>query len=119
MKSMGKGFLLVFVIPYFALFLFRYPSMKAPAKEDEIKSREFWMLVGSLILFLSAVVIIAITSIPVFNKIFGTKIAPPEDPAFAHNQVQVFVAIIIGALSAFGQYLRFKHTPKEHISKQY
>ena len=111
-------FLLIFVIPFFVLYFSRYRFMAEPAKEDDISSREFWMLVGSLVLVLSAVVIIAITSIPVFNKIFGTKIAPPEDPAFAHNQVQVFVAIIIGALSAFGQYLRFKHTPKEHISKQ-
>ena len=111
-------FLLIFVIPFFVLYFSRYRFMVEPTKEDDISSREFWMLVGSLVLVLSAVVIIAITSIPVFNKIFGTKIAPPEDPAFAHNQVQVFVAIIIGALSAFGQYLRFKHTPKEHISKQ-
>ncbi len=111
-------FLLIFVIPFFVLYFSRYRFMVEPTKEDDISSREFWMLVGSLVLVLSAVVIIAITSIPVFNKLFGTKIAPPEDPAFAHNQVQVFVAIIIGALSAFGQYLRFKHTPKEHISKQ-
>jgi cytochrome c-type biogenesis protein CcmF len=73
------------------------------------------MLIGSLILFLSAVVIISITSIPVFNKIFGTKIAPPEDAAFAHNQVQVFVAIIIGLLTATGQYLKYKGTTKAFL----
>ena len=92
--------------------------MAAPQKEDEIKSREFWMLVGSLILFLSAVVIIAITSIPVFNKLFGTKIAPPEDAAFAHNQVQVFVAIIIGLLTAIGQFLKFKGTTGDYIKQK-
>lgn len=118
MNAQLLGFLLVFVIPYFALFLFRYKSMMAPAKEDEIKSREFWMLVGSLILFLSAVVIIAITSIPVFNKLFGTKIAPPEDAAFAHNQVQVFVAIIIGLLTAIGQYLKFKGTTGDYFKQK-
>ena len=111
-------FLLIFVIPFFVLYFVRYRFMVEPSKEDDISSREFWMLVGSLVLVLSAVVIIAITSIPVFNKIFGTKIAPPEDPEFAHNQVQVFVAIIIGILSAFGQYLRFKHTPSDQIKKQ-
>jgi cytochrome c-type biogenesis protein CcmF len=111
-------FLFIFVIPFFVLYFVRYRFMVEPSKEDDISSREFWMLVGSLVLVLSAVVIIAITSIPVFNKIFGTKIAPPEDPEFAHNQVQVFVAIIIGILSAFGQYLRFKHTPSDQIKKQ-
>ena len=118
MNGQLLGFLLIFVIPYFALFIGRYKSMAAPQKEDEIKSREFWMLVGSLILFLSAVVIIAITSIPVFNKLFGTKIAPPEDAAFAHNQVQVFVAIIIGLLTAIGQFLKFKGTTGDYIKQK-
>ena len=111
-------FLLIFVLPYFTLFIARIKDMKAPQKEDEIKSREFWMLVGSLILFLSAVVIISITSIPVFNKLFGTKIAPPEDAAFAHNQVQVFVAIIIGLLTAVGQYLKFKGTTGDYFKEK-
>ena len=118
MNAQLLGFLLIFVIPYFVLFIARFKSMAAPQKEDEIKSREFWMLVGSLILFLSAVVIIAITSIPVFNKIFGTKIAPPEDAAFAHNQVQVFVAIIIGLLTAIGQFLKFKGTTGDYIKQK-
>jgi len=111
-------FLLVFVLPFFVLYFTRYTFMVEPHKEDVIDSREFWMLVGSLVLVLSATVIIAITSIPVFNKLFGTKIAPPEDPAFAHNQIQVFVAIIIGILTGIGQFLKFKHTPKEQVWKQ-
>ncbi|MEN9697802.1 MAG: hypothetical protein RLZ56_1223 [Bacteroidota bacterium] len=108
MNGQLLGFLFVFVIPFFVLFFARYRFLADPAKEDAVDSREFWMLVGSLVLFLSSVVIIAITSIPVFNKIFGTKIAPSEDPAFAHNQVQIFVAIIVGILTAVGQFLKFK-----------
>jgi cytochrome c-type biogenesis protein CcmF len=92
--------------------------MKEPVKDDVVDSREFWMLVGSLVLLLSAIVITAITSIPVFNKLFGTKIAPPEDILFAHNQVQVFVAIIIGVLTAIGQYLKYKATPRAQFYKQ-
>lgn len=108
MNTQLLAFLFVFVVPFFILFLIRYSFLKEPVKEDAIDSREFWMLVGSLILFLSAIVIISITSIPVYNKVFGTKIAPPEDPAYAHNQVQVFVAIIIGLLSGIGQFLTYK-----------
>jgi cytochrome c-type biogenesis protein CcmF len=115
MNAQLLGFLLIFVIPYFVLFFVRFKHMAEPQKEEAIDSREFWMLIGSLILFLSAVVIISITSIPVFNKIFGTKIAPPEDAAFAHNQVQVFVAIIIGLLTATGQYLKYKGTTKAFL----
>ncbi len=118
MNAQLLGFLAIFVVPYFVLFFVRYKSMNEVQKDDEVDSREFWMLVGALVLLLSAIVITSITSIPVFNKIFGTKIAPPEDPAFAHNQVQVFVAIIIGILTAIGQFLKFKSTPKEQFYKQ-
>jgi len=111
-------FLFIFVIPFFVLYFVRYKQMLEPVKEDAIDSREFWMLIGSLVLVLSALVIILKTSTPVFNKIFDTKIAPPEDPEFAHNQVQIFVAIIIGALTAIGQFLKYKTTPLAYFKKQ-
>jgi cytochrome c-type biogenesis protein CcmF len=111
-------FLFIFVIPFFVLYFVRYKQMQEPVKEDAIDSREFWMLIGSLVLVLSAVVIILKTSTPVFNEIFDTKIAPPEDPEFAHNQVQIFVAIIIGALTAIGQFLKYKTTPLAYFKKQ-
>jgi cytochrome c-type biogenesis protein CcmF len=108
MNTQLLAFLLIFVIPFFVLFFVRYKFTADPPKEDAINSREFWMLVGSLVLFLSASVIIANTSLPVFNKIFGTKFAPSDEPEFDYNKVQVFVAIIIGILSGIGQYLVYK-----------
>jgi cytochrome c-type biogenesis protein CcmF len=63
-------------------------------------------------------VIIAKTSVPVVNKIFGTKIAPPEDAEFAYNQIQVFVAIVIGLLTAITQYFKYKDTPKAFFRKK-
>ena len=117
MNAQLLAFLLIFVIPYFILFFIRYKNLKEPQQEDDMSSREFWMLVGSLVLFLSGLVIIAITSIPVINKLFGSKIAPPEDPAFAHNQVQIFVAIIIGLLTGIGQFLKFKATSTDNFFK--
>ena len=111
-------FLSIFVIPFFVLYFVRYKHMHEPLKEDALDSREFWMLIGSLVLVLAAMVIILKTSTPVFNKIFGTKIAPPEDPEFAYNQVQIFVAIIIGSLTAIGQFLKYKTTPMANFKKQ-
>ncbi|GEO10062.1 cytochrome c biogenesis protein CcsA [Segetibacter aerophilus] len=81
-------------------------------KEENTYSREFWMFIGSLIFFLSAFVIIVITSLPVLNKLLGTKWAVGEDPEGFHNQVQIFVAIIIGTLTAITQYFKYKDTPK-------
>jgi cytochrome c-type biogenesis protein CcmF len=111
-------FVLVFFIPAMGLFIKNYKIIPSIKKEEETYSREFWMFIGSLVLFLSAIVITAKTSIPVYNKIFGTNIAPPAEPEFAHNQVQIFVAIIIGILTAFTQFLKYKNTPKSIFFKK-
>lgn len=87
-------------------------------KEESGSSREFWMFIGSLVFFLSALVIIGKTSLPVFNKIFGTKIAAPEDPEFAYNSIQVYVAAIVALLTAVGQYLKYKETPAKYFWKK-
>lgn len=82
------------------------------AKEENTYTREFWMFIGSLIFFLSAIVIIIITSLPVLNKLLNTKWAVGEDPEGFHNQVQIFVAIIIGTLTAITQYFKYKNTDR-------
>ncbi len=111
-------FLLIFFVPAMVLYIRTYKSIPSIVKEENTYSREFWMFIGSLVLFLSGVVISAKTSVPVFNKVFGTKIAPPEDVEFAYNQIQVFVAIVIGLLTAITQYLKYKDTPKAFFGKK-
>ncbi|MEO7984332.1 MAG: cytochrome c biogenesis protein CcsA, partial [Bacteroidota bacterium] len=106
------------LVPSFVLFLNRYREIPAIRKEESSSSREFWMFIGSLVFFLSALVIIAITSIPVYNKIFGTNIAPPEKAEFTYNQIQVFVAIIIAVLTAVTQYLKYKETNTKYFLKK-
>ena len=109
------SFILVFLVPGMFLYFLRLKSIPSIEKEENTYSREFWMFIGSLVLFLSAVIIIGKTSFPIINKIFGTKIAKPEDPEFSYNQVQVFIAIVIGLLTAVGQYLKYKDTPKKQL----
>lgn len=97
-----------------ALFWFLNQDKDLPtiAKEENTYSREFWMFIGSLIFFLSSFVIIVITSLPVLNKLLNTKWAVGEDPEGFHNQVQIFVAIIIGILTAVAQYFKYRNTDK-------
>ncbi len=111
-------FVLVFFVPAMVLYFIRYKSIPSINKEENTYSREFWMFIGSLVLFLSAAVIIAKTSTPVWNKIFGTSIAPPEDVEFAYNQIQIFVAILIGLLTAVTQYLKYKDTLRRNFYKK-
>ncbi len=111
-------FLLIFVLPALVFFSIRYKEIPSIQKEENTSSREFWMFIGALVFFLSAIVIIGKTSLPVFNKIFGTKIAPPEDAEFAYNSIQVYVAVIIGLLTAITQYLKYKETSGKYFWKK-
>jgi len=120
-----RAFVLAFILPAFVLYVRRYKGIPHIAKEEETSSREFWMFIGSLVLFLSAVTIICMTSLPVFNKIAGlfvgrgTEVFKPlafsEDTVFAYNRIQIFVAIIIGVLTAFTQYLKYKNTSRKFV----
>lgn len=111
-------FLLVFVVPALVLYIRNYSTIPSIKKEENTYSREFWIFIGSLVLFLAGIVIIAKTSVPVVNKLFGTKIAPPEKPEFAYNQIQVYVAVVIGLLTAVTQYFKYKDTPKAFFRKK-
>ncbi|ULQ57813.1 cytochrome c biogenesis protein CcsA [Flavihumibacter rivuli] len=112
-------FLLIFFIPAFVLFFARYKSIPHIAKEEETSSREFWMFIGSLVLFLSAAVITWQTSFnPIFNKITGKSTAAPEDVEFSYNKIQIFVAIVIALLTAFTQYLKYKRSTRDGVVKK-
>ncbi|MGZ3837417.1 MAG: cytochrome c biogenesis protein CcsA [Flavisolibacter sp.] len=121
-----RGLLLIFLLPSLSLFINRYKRIPFIAKEEEVSSREFWMFIGSLVLFLSALLIISMTSIPVFNKIAGLftgqektfkAFAVGEDAAFAYNRIQVFVAVILGLLTGMGMYLKYRATGKPFLKK--
>ena len=111
-------FILVFFVPAMILYFYRSKKIPTIQKEESTYSREFWMFIGALVLCLSSIIIIAKTSIPVYNKIFGTNVAEPEDPVFSYNQIQVFIAIIIGMLTAITQYFKYKNTDKKIFYKR-
>ncbi len=113
--------LFALISPIAALVLFLVnmnkliPSVK---KEEAASSREFWMFIGSLVILFSAIIITAQTSLPVYNKVFGLKIAPAQDIEFSYNRIQIFIAILIGLLTAIGQYLKYKETSTQYFFKK-
>lgn len=111
-------FVFVFLIPSLLLFVVRYKQIPHIAKEEAAWSREFWMFIGALVLFLSSLAIIVPTSFPLINKIFGSNMAIGEDPEFSYNRIQVFVAVIIGLLTAIAQYLKYKNSDKKDLGKK-
>jgi len=123
--SFGANALSTQMIVFTALFLllplillFRHKK-KFPKKDsEEIMTREFWMLIGAIVVLLSAFQITATTSIPVFNKLFGTGIAPPIDNVNFYNTWQMPFAIFISLGIAISQYLWYgKNDVKQFLRK--
>ncbi|MFM7079366.1 MAG: cytochrome c biogenesis protein CcsA [Bacteroidota bacterium] len=79
-------------------------------KDDHIYSREFWMFIGMLVMFIAGLQITFTTSIPVINKIFGTNMAPPADVIDHYNSWQIPFAIIICLIFGYAQFLKYKST---------
>lgn len=76
-------------------------------KSDVIRSREFWMFMGSILLVLAAFQIIFTTSIPVFNGLLHTHFAPPSDRVAFYNRWQMPFAVLIAGFIAIGQLLNY------------
>jgi cytochrome c-type biogenesis protein CcmF len=106
-------FLGFFTVVSIGLMVWRWKSIPVPEKEESTSSREFWMFIGSLVLFMSAVLITGATSLPVYNEIReifnpiyeGVTLADPEEH---HNNFQVWIGIFIGILSGIAHYLRWR-----------
>lgn len=92
----------------------KVPSSK---KDDEVYTREFWMFIGSLMLGISSFQIIITTSIPVFNKLFDLKLAPPTDVIGHYNKWQMPLAIIIALLTGVANVLKYKKNGADGLKK--
>ena len=106
------------LVAYILIFLFisvyflavRWKELPITKKDEETYSREFWMFVGAIFLGLSCFHLVLVTSIPVFNSIFRTKIAPPTNLVTHYNIIQASFAMVISLLTGFTQFLKYKKT---------
>ncbi|WP_166332349.1 heme lyase CcmF/NrfE family subunit [Sphingobacterium chungjuense] len=113
--SLGmSGQLIIFNAIFFfvmvGLLVWRRKELPSTQKEEDIYSREFWLFIGALILTVACIQIIATTSIPVFNAIFGTKVAPPIDPIPHYNKWQGAFAVVVMLVTGFTQFLKYKRS---------
>ena len=113
------------LITYNVVFLFlaiifiviRWKELPITHKDEETYSREFWMFIGALVLTVSCIHIIFATSVPVFNKTFGTNYAPIKDAVKFYNQWQAPFAVLVTLISGFSQFLKYKRTdPRKFYS---
>jgi cytochrome c-type biogenesis protein CcmF len=113
------------LVAYILVFLFiavffvatRWKALPITHKDEETYSREFWMFIGALVVTVSCIHIIFATSVPVFNKAFGTNYAPIKDAVKFYNQWQAPFAVLVALISGFSQFLKYKRTePRKFYS---
>lgn len=92
----------------------QWKRMPQIAGEEAASSREFWMLIGSIVLLMSSAQIITMTSLPVWSPlvkaISGVDFAPPADVVTYYNNIHVWAAILVAAFSASAQFFKYKRT---------
>ncbi len=103
-------YILIFLVIGIVLMVINWKGFPITQKDEDTYSREFWLFIGALVLTISCFQIIVTTSIPVFNALFNTKIAPPTNPIAHYNKWQLPIAFIVAFISAFSQFLKYKKT---------
>ena len=103
------AFLGLFTLLTILLLAYRWKHIPGKEKggEESGTSREFWLFVGSMTLVVSAFQILLTTSIPVFNAIAGTNMAPPTDAVSYYNRWQLPLAVLILLMGTTAFRLRF------------
>jgi cytochrome c-type biogenesis protein CcmF len=113
------GLLLILSI---ALLVWRWKQMPRVKSEEETWTREFWMFIGSIVLLLSSIQIAITTSIPVWSPLYkwitGKDVAPPVNVMQHYNSIQVWIAVIIGLLSAVVMYMKYKKGDAKSFGKR-
>ena len=110
-------YLLVFFVMMVIMIVANFRKFHT-TKQDILLSREFWMFIGAIIMVLAAFQIVFTTSIPVFNSLFHTGIAPPVDRVGFYNRWQMPYALLIAGFIAFSQFLTYNsNDPGKFLKK--
>lgn len=101
-------FLFAFVLSAALLLALSWKHLPRQQQEEPLWSREFWLFMGSLVMALSAFQVLFSTSIPVWNRIFGSNMAPPADVVAYYNRWQLPIAVLILLLGTLAHLLPYK-----------
>lgn len=107
----------VFTIMTMQLMVLRWKKIPTKTDDSNVWSAQFFLFMGILILIFSGLVIAISTSIPVFNKIFGTSMAPPADAPLFYYKWNVWFAVGIGIASGIAQFLWWSKAKKKSAAQ--
>jgi cytochrome c-type biogenesis protein CcmF len=111
-------YLLAFLVLGIVLIIINWKNFPKQTEEEGIWSREFWMFVGAIVLLVSSFQIMFYTSLPVWNKLFGSNRAPAPDIVNFYNSWQMPFAFIVTLLIAVSQYFKYKDTDMKGFLKK-
>ncbi|GIV27740.1 MAG: cytochrome c assembly protein [Bacteroidia bacterium] len=108
-------YLIVWSVMSLGLLVYSYIKHFYQKEEEDLTSKEFWIFLGSLLLFIAGIIITYFTSVPVFNKLFNINKAPikPED----YNLWMIPFAAFIFLTTGVSQYLRYSKTNVAALKK--
>lgn len=103
----------IFTVMTLVLMVLRWKKIPTKTDDSNVWSAQFFLFMGILIFIFSGLIIAVSTSIPVFNKIFGTSMAPPADAPFFYYKWNVWFAVGIGIFSGIAQFLWWSKAKKK------
>ena len=116
-------YLLFFLIGAILLLVIRWKNIPSSEKEIQTYSREFWIFIGATVLCLMGFQVLVPTSFPAWNQLveaFGgtSNLAIPGDQVVYFSKFQIWFAIVIGILSAVGQFFWWKKMDMKELRNQ-
>lgn len=110
----GILFILGLAVMLFYLIVAYLTRFREKGQEEALWSREFWMFLGSLVLFLACMEIFVDNSFPVWNKLFNMDLGKKENQIMHYNLWQGAFAVFVALFVGFSQFLKYKKTnPRE------
>lgn len=97
-------YLLFFVILSIAISWKHWKKIPEKSSSNNIYTNEFWIFIGMSVICIAAFQVIFGTSLPVINKIFGLKLAPPTDQITFYGKYQIWAGIFIAGIGSLAQY---------------
>lgn len=115
-----NALLLVFLVIFavFPLILFLIRTKEVPTPEEKIKanSRQFFVILGTIVLIIGTVVVLVGTSLPIIQGFIGAKKVALE-PSF-YNQWMAPIAILILIINAISLLYYWKDTSTSQLLKK-
>ena len=108
-----------FAVAVFVLFVLDYTKyFNQKKEEDPLSSREFWMMIGAVLLLLSCFQLIFKTSLPVWNSVFGLdKVLQKTEMVSDYAIPQMIIASGVCLVMSIALFLSYKKTSWSKLRK--